>query len=156
MTNGQNESHEIQVSETTYLLAHEYDADAWKEADSTACSFEHHFHQAITKAFLEEDDRLRELELQDEQDERLYDSLPTAQDARQGFNWTPMGYHNPCCMDTPRGIVEAPLAISGGMPDGNGGGILFWAYSTREANAAFDAYRAAGYLRVSIEAVSAD
>ena len=59
----------------------------------------------------------------------------------------PMGYNNPFQLDG----KHAPLAICGGHPDG-GGGILFWAYSIQEANEAFDAYRAAGYLRVTIEA----
>lgn len=62
------------------------------------------------------------------------------------FNWTPMGYHNPCWRDG----VNAPLAVCGGNPDGNGGGVLFWAYSIEEANAAFDVYRATGYRKVSI------
>jgi len=64
----------------------------------------------------------------------------------ESFNRTPMGYHNPYM----RNGVHAPFAICGGDPDGRGGGVLFWAYSVEEANAAFDAYRASGYRKVSI------
>lgn len=139
------------VSEAVYLRALELDADAWREADSTCCSYEHHFTTAIGRAWLEEDDRLRELELEDERQERLYDAPQSHQDAQGTFNWTPMGYHNPCSMDTPSGRREAPFAIAGSDPDRRGGGILFWAYSDSEALEARDAYQAAGYHNVHIE-----
>lgn len=63
------------------------------------------------------------------------------------FDRSPMGYHNPSRLDG----REAPFAVSGRDPDGLGGGIQFWAYSIAEANEAFDRYRGAGYLRVTIE-----
>lgn len=62
------------------------------------------------------------------------------------FPYSPMGYQNPCTKDG----WDAPFHISGGCPDGRGGGVLFWAYSVEELNRAFDVYRGAGYLNVQI------
>lgn len=61
-------------------------------------------------------------------------------------NTSPMGYHNRYMRDG----KHAPFAICGREPDGLGGGVLFWAYSVEEANEAYFAYRAAGYLNVHI------
>lgn len=73
--------------------------------------------------------------------------------------YRPMGYNNPCCRQTSMSRQtweNAPLAISGSFPDGNGGGILFWAYSIEEANEAYFTFKAWGYRRVTIEAGNTD
>lgn len=137
----------VQVSESVYLDALTRDGDTWREADASAESINHHFARAISLAWLAEDDRLLEQELADERAEADQER----QDALGGFNWSPMGYHNPCAMDGPHGRMEAQFAVAGREPDNRGGGILFWAYTIREAEQAKVAYEGAGYHNVHIE-----
>lgn len=60
--------------------------------------------------------------------------------------WTsPMGYHNHHMRDG----KHAPFAICGSEPN-KGRGVLFWAYTSDEANRAYDAYRACGYRNVCL------
>jgi len=72
-----NENHTIQCCHSTYLRALELDADAWREADSTANSVTHHFEQSIEIAFdeaYEEENRREreEIEAEGEIEDYLY------------------------------------------------------------------------------------
>ena len=62
------------------------------------------------------------------------------------YDPSPMGYHNPCFLHG----RNASFSVGGRTPDRTGGGVLFWAYSREEAEAAALAYKNAGYHDVSI------
>lgn len=56
----------------------------------------------------------------------------------------------PCYRRENGELKEAPLCVVGIDPDGNGGGVLYWAWSISEAGKAADAYREHGFHQIKV------